>query len=277
MVSTQQGAKITVYWLDKSRGQRIIWLLEELNLEYDIKVYKRNEAGRAAGPELKEIHPLGRSPTIGITPAGSEKEIIITESETVVEYVCEHFGKQLIPARYPEGKEGVLGAETEEWMRYKVCESPNGIQSNPLTRHQFLMDYAEGSLFTILIVALISRKIKDSQVPFFIKPIVKGVAGNIDSSYVDPELKNHFDFLEDYVSKSSGEFLAGSTLSGADIMMHFCLEGACQRVPLSETSYPKLYTYMRKMQERDAYKKAADRVTEASGEKYVPYSDLKRS
>ncbi|KAH9872293.1 hypothetical protein IAQ61_005128 [Plenodomus lingam] len=258
MASNQQGAKITVYWLDKSRGQRIVWLLEELNLEYDIKVYKRNEAGRA-GPELKKVHPLGKSPTIGITPAGSDKEIIIAESETIVEYISEHFGKQLIPNRYPEGKEGEVGAETDEWMRYK-----------------FLMDYAEGSLFTILIVALISGKIKGAPVPFFIKPIVKGVAGNIDSSFVDPELKNHFDFLEDYLSKSSGEFFAGSTLSGADIMMHFGLEGACQRVPLSETSYPKLYAYMRRLQQRDAYKRAADRVTEASGEKYVPYSDLKK-
>ena len=82
-------------------------------------MFKR-DANARAGPELKEIHPLGKSPTIGITPAGSEKEIIITESETIVEYLCEHFGKHLIPQRYPEGKEGVLGAETDDWMRYKV-------------------------------------------------------------------------------------------------------------------------------------------------------------
>lgn len=69
---------------------------------------------------MKQVHPLGRSPTIGITPAGSEKETVIAESETIVEYLCEHFGPHLIPKRYPEGKEGQLCAETEEWMRYKV-------------------------------------------------------------------------------------------------------------------------------------------------------------
>jgi glutathione S-transferase len=106
--------------LNKSRGQRIVWLLEELNLEYDIEVYKRDENKRA-GPELKAIHALGKSPTIGIRPAGAEKDIIVTESETIVEYICEHFGKHMIPQRYPEGKEGILGAETEDWMRYKVC------------------------------------------------------------------------------------------------------------------------------------------------------------
>ena len=106
--------------LNKSRGQRIIWLLEELNLTYDVAVYKR-DANKRAGPELKAIHPLGKSPTVSIRPEGADKDIVITESETIVEYICEHFGKQLIPKRYPEGKEGVLGAETEEWMRYKVC------------------------------------------------------------------------------------------------------------------------------------------------------------
>jgi glutathione S-transferase len=99
----------------------VIWLLEELNLEYEIKVFKRNAEFRA-GADLKAVHPLGRSPTIGITPAGSEKEIIIAESATIVEYICEHFGrdKHMIPQRYPEDEEGVLGAETEDWMRYRV-------------------------------------------------------------------------------------------------------------------------------------------------------------
>ena len=96
-----------------------MWLLEELNLEYNIKVYKRG-ANRRAGPELKAVHPLGKSPVVTIRPANSEKDIVIAESETIMEYICDHFGKQLVPARYPEGQEGVLGAETEEWMRYKV-------------------------------------------------------------------------------------------------------------------------------------------------------------
>jgi glutathione S-transferase len=97
----------------------------------------------------------------------------------------------------------------------------------------------------------------------------------VDSSYLDPELKKHCDFLEDFISKSSGEFFAGDKISGADIMMHFALEGATQRVPLNETTYPKLYEYMRRMQKRDAYQRAAKRVSEASGVEYVPFSDLK--
>lgn len=99
-----------------------MWLLEELNLEYEIKVYKRGSDFRA-GDDLKKIHPLGRSPVISILPAGAEKEIVVAESATIVEYVCEHFGRHMIPQRYPEGKEGVLGAETDDFMRYRVREA----------------------------------------------------------------------------------------------------------------------------------------------------------
>ncbi|CAN9117706.1 unnamed protein product [Alternaria sp. RS040] len=258
-MSNQQGAKITVHWLNKSRGQRVVWLLEELGLEYDIAVYKRDENKRA-GPDLKAVHPLGKSPAITIRPANSDKDIVIVESATIMEYICDHFGKQLMPARYPEGQEGVLGAETEEWMRYK-----------------FLMDYTEGSLFTILILALVTGSIKNAPVPFFLKPITNGVASKVDSGFVDPELKTHFDFLEDYLIKSpsKGEFFCSDKLTAADIMIHFGLEGATQRLPLSETNYPKLYEYMRRLQKRDAYKSAAKRVEEASGEKFVPFSDAK--
>lgn len=110
---------LTTHRLEKSRGQRAVWLLEELGLEYELKVFKRDENFRA-GADLGAVHPLKRSPVVGITPAGSEKEIILAESATIVDYVSEHFGKQLIPQRYPEGKEGVLGAETEEFMRHRV-------------------------------------------------------------------------------------------------------------------------------------------------------------
>jgi glutathione S-transferase len=96
-----------------------------------------------------------------------------------------------------------------------------------------------------------------------LKFITSGIADKIDS------------FLEDYFAKSGGEFFCGDRLTGADIMIHFCLEGATQQVPLSETSFPKLYKYMRGMQQRDAYKRAAERVSKESGEDFVAFSDLK--
>lgn len=105
--------------LNKSRGQRIIWLLEELKVDYEIKVYKRDKHFRAPG-ELKDVHPLGKSPTITIETPGQEKPLVLAESGPIVEYLCDYFGPQFIPRRYPEGKDGVIGAETEQWLRHRV-------------------------------------------------------------------------------------------------------------------------------------------------------------
>jgi glutathione S-transferase len=84
-------------------------------------------------------------------------------------------------------------------------------------------------------------------------------------------------YLEELLlsSPTKGEFFCGSTLSGADIMMCFALEAATGRVPLNETNYPTLYAYTRRMQAREAYKRAGEKVTQASGEDYIPYSDIK--
>jgi glutathione S-transferase len=103
------------------------------------------------------------------------------------------------------------------------------------------------------------------------------IAGQVDSKFINPELEKNLTFLENYLisSPNNGEFFCGTNLSGADIMMIFALEGATQRAPLSDTSYPKLYQWVRRMQAREAYKRAGDRVAEASGEPYIPFSDLK--
>lgn len=102
------------------------------------------------------------------------------------------------------------------------------------------------------------------------------IASNVNTSFVDKELKNHMDFLEGYLSKApgTGEFFCGSSLSGADIQMIFALEGAMRRVPLNETNYPKLHAWVRRMQGREAYKRAGVKVSEASGVEYVPFSDI---
>ncbi|KAF2469859.1 glutathione transferase [Lindgomyces ingoldianus] len=256
--TNQQDAKITVYWLEKSRAQRIIWLLEELKVDYELKVFRRGK-DFLAPPELKEVHTLGKSPVVGIQAAGAEKPVILAESGTIVEYLTEHFGSWMIPKRYPDGKEGVIGAETEEWLRYR-----------------YLMHYVEGSLMTILLLALVTQNIRNAPVPFFLKPITRGIANKIDGSFVNPELKNHMTFLEEYLATcpNNGEFWCGSTLTGADFMMTFALEGANVRAEM-ETKYPKLYNYFRMIQARDAYKRAGEKVSEASGDKYIPFSDLK--
>ena len=139
-VSTTRSStpKITLYWLNNSRAHRIAWLLEELELPYEMRVYSR-KPNMFAPAELKEIHPLGKSPVLTVSaPNSSEKPIVIAESGAIVEYLLDHFGSKLVPQRYPEGAEGKPGTETEEWVRYR-----------------YYMHYCEGSLMPLMLTSLI--------------------------------------------------------------------------------------------------------------------------
>ena len=139
MANTQgQNVKVTLHWLDQSRSQRVVWLLQECKgLDWDVKLYKRG-SNMLAPPTLKEVHPLGKSPVISIESPATTKPLVLAESGAIFEYLCDHCAPHLVPKRYQEGKEGQIGGETESWLRYR-----------------FYMHYVEGSLMTLLIVALI--------------------------------------------------------------------------------------------------------------------------
>lgn len=136
---TQPSKKsLTQRRLEQSRSQRILWLLEELNIPYELKTFKRGP-DMLAPQELKDVHPLGKSPVIGIENANTTKPLILAESGFITEYLCDHFnGERLVPKRYKEGKEGEVGAETDEWIRYR-----------------YYMHYAEGSLMPFLLLSLV--------------------------------------------------------------------------------------------------------------------------
>lgn len=97
-----------------------------------------------APASLKQIHPLGKSPVLGVQAPGQASPTIIAESGAIFEYLTDHWGAHLVPKRWQEGKEGKVGGETEAWMRYRQ-----------------LMHYAEGSLMPPMIVGLIV----DSELP----------------------------------------------------------------------------------------------------------------
>lgn len=124
--------------LEKSRSQRILWLLEELNIQYDLKTFKRG-SDMLAPKDLKEVHPLGKSPVIGVESSNTDKPLILAESGFIAEYLCDHFnGDHLVPKRYKDGKEGQVGGETDEWLRFR-----------------YYMHYAEGSLMPLLVMQLL--------------------------------------------------------------------------------------------------------------------------
>lgn len=127
---------LTVHRLEKSRSQRILWLFEELKIDYELKTFKR--VNMLAPAELKEVHPLGKSPVVTIEAEGMSKPLVLAESGLIVEYFVDHFGTWLAPKRYVEGNEGQAGAERDEWIRYR-----------------YFMHYTEGSITPLLVIALL--------------------------------------------------------------------------------------------------------------------------
>jgi len=127
-----------------------------------------------------------------------------------------------------------------------------------------------------LIVSIITSGIRKAPVPFFLAFLTRKVADMVDGAFTTPEIKLNLDYLESIMAESAEAdgFFCGTELTGADFMMIFPLEGAIQGKALTETKYPKLYAYVRRMQNRDAYKRAGDRISEASGVKFVPFSEV---
>ncbi len=220
MIMGKEISMIIVHHLENSRSQRILWLLEELALPYEIKTYKRDKKTLLAPPELKAIHPLGKSPVI------TDDGRVIAESAVIIEYLVAKYGKG---ALRPSGEDDLLS-------------------------YQYWLHYAEGSFMTPLLVALVFQKVQDSPMPFFIKPVVKKIAGSVRKSWIYPELELHLDFLESEISKTG--WFAGNAFSAADIMLSYPLEAVHESGGLRR---PNLEAFLKKVKERPAYKKAIER------------------
>jgi len=250
--SPSELPKIKLYWLDQSRSQRILWLLEELKLPYELEIFHRDPKTKLAPPELKKVHALGKSPVITITPPGSTEYVTIAESAFIIEYLLDHFsnGSTLLPKRYRAGQEGKAGGETEEWLRFK-----------------YFLHYAEGSLMTYMLISMVALNIKKAPVPFFIRPITSRIAGGIETGFLAPNFKTHFSFLESQLATSpqNGQYLCGPHLTGADIILSFPLINARGVTGLTKEAYPKLWAYVDRLEAEPGYKTAVEKIIEIDG------------
>ena len=215
---------LTVHHLNNSRSQRILWLLEELALPYEIVRYQRDAKTMLAPPELRRVHPLGKSPVVT-----SDDGLTLAESGAIIETVVERYGQgQLAPV-----------AGTPEALRYR-----------------YWLHYAEGSAMPPLLLKLVFDKIENTPMPFFVKPIAKAISGKAKSGFITPQIATHLDFLEAELGKSL--WFAGDTFTGADIQMSFPVEAAQSRGGLN-ASRPKLMAYLERIHARPAYQRALER------------------
>jgi len=212
---------IVVHHLNNSRSQRILWMLEELGLDYEIKAYKR-EPSMTAPASLRAVHPLGKSPVIG------DGDKTLAESGAILEYLSQTYG----------GGRFTPAAGTPEWLRYT-----------------YFMHYAEGSLMPLLFMKLVFGRLP-TRVPIFMRPVARAIASGADKTLLGPQISNHFAFLEGELSQR--DWFAGNEFTAADIQMSFPIEAAAARAGLGERM-PKLQAYLERIRARPAYKRALER------------------
>lgn len=211
---------IVLHHLENSRSQRILWLLEELGVNYEVKRYQRDAKTGLAPPELLAVHPLGKSPVI------TDGDLTVAESGAIVEYLTGKYDKgRLLPA-----------AGTPERMAYT-----------------YWLHYAEGTFMPFMVLSLIMGRIETAPMPFFIKPVAKGIVSKIRGGYLDQNIKRNLDFMEAALAKST--WFAGNELTAADIQMSFALEAAEVRTNLKK-DYPKLAGFLTRIRARPAYQAA---------------------
>lgn len=219
---------VIVHHLNDSRSQRVLWLLEELELTYEIVRYRRDPKTMLAPPTLRAVHPLGKSPVV------SDGELVLAESGAILEYLVERYGAgRLVPA-----------AGTAERLRYR-----------------YWLHYAEGSAMPPLLLKLVFDRMERAPAPFFVKPILRGIAQKVKRAFVEPQIELHLSYLEGELGKSS--WFAGEELTVADIQMSFPVEAAYARAGQLE-GRPHLLAFLQRIHARPAYRRALERGGEYS-------------
>jgi glutathione S-transferase len=212
---------ITVHHLENSRSQRVLWLLEELGLQYRVKRYARDPETKLAPAALQKVHPLGKSPVI------TDGELVIAESGAIIEYLVGRYGSGsgLVP---PEG-------------------SPERLS------YSYWLHYAEGSAMPPLLLSLVFRKMPEAPMPFLVRPVVRAIAGKVQQDFVQPRLALHLDFMDQALA--TGPWFCGKAFTAADIQMSFPIEAAGASGLLG-TARPRLADFLQRIAARPAYQRA---------------------
>ena len=218
---------ITVHHLETSRSQRILWLLEELGTSYEIKRYARDPKSRLAPAELKAIHPLGKSPVI------TDGKLVIAESGAIIEYLSETYSDK--------------SANTD----LNFLQPEKGSEAS--RQNRFWMHYAEGSLMNWLVMKLVFSSIPTQPMPFFVKPIARGICNAVMAKLIDPNINTAMPFIDNHLGKN--QWFCGDQMSMADFQMSFAIEALLMRAS-TQTRYVNIEAFKERINARPAYQRA---------------------
>ncbi|MBR9826190.1 MAG: glutathione S-transferase [Alphaproteobacteria bacterium] len=213
---------LVLHHLNNSRSQRLLWLLEEINADYELRKYLRDPETMRAPDSLRAVHPLGKSPLL------SDGDEVIAESAAIIEYIIDTQAPHLRPE-----------AGTPAYRDYV-----------------YWMHFAEGTLMTPLLIKLMGDRIAQARVPFFVKPVVKGVSNQLEETYSGPENEKNLAFVDAHLD--GREWFCGDALTGADFQMSFPLEAASARIP-GFSRFKNIASYLDRIHARPAYQRGLEK------------------
>ncbi|GJE62387.1 glutathione S-transferase [Methylobacterium trifolii] len=210
---------ITVHHLENSRSQRVLWLLEELGLPYEVTRYARDPKTMLAPQALRAVHPLGKSPVV------SDGDAVVAESGAIVTYLTDRCGGALVPA-----------PGTPEHRRFT-----------------YWLHYAEGSAMPPLLLKLVFSRLAPGS-PALVRPLVRAISNKVLGTFVDPDLRRHAAHWEAELAERP--WFCGQVFSAADIQMSFPLEAFAAR---GTGAGPRITDWLARIHARPAYRRALER------------------
>jgi glutathione S-transferase len=215
-----------LHHLNNSRSQRIVWMLEAVGADYEIKVYKRDPKTNLAPPELKEIHPLGRAPVV--THNGK----VIAESGAICDYIARQF---------PDS--GMLPDTS--------ADSFNDVQ--------FWSHYSEGSFMPSLVTSMVLEKARAKASPFFVRYIADKIIDGVMDAYFGKNIQGNLVFVESHLANN--KWFVGAAPTLADIQMSFGLEGLFDSGKLKP--FKHMTAYVQQLRNLDSHRMAMSKMRDA--------------
>lgn len=217
---------ITLHHLESSQSFRIVWLLEELEMEYDLMIYKR-QLDKQAPPEYKKLSPLGTSPTI------TDGDVVLCESNAIIDYILDQ-------------------ATSKNTLR------PTPKSANR-TDYLFWFHAAQGTLQPNLAMDSLMRIIP-TRVPWPISIIAGMISKKTLDLRIQPRLEEYLTLADEKLSER--DYLAGSELTAADITSIYPMDAAFHRYPSFPEKFPHCQAWLERVAQRPAYQQAMKKVGE---------------
>lgn len=220
-----------LHHLKNSRSFRILWILEELGVDYQLTSYERTNS-YLAPKSLQQVHPSGKSPILevsGLDSKDADKKTSLIESGFIIDYLMAKYDTEF--KLHPK-----VDADSQSWRDY-----------------DFWMHYAEASAMPALVMRLVFSKIVERS-PKLIRPVAKGMRNQVEAIMISKDIAKSLDLVEAKLSKD--QWFAGSEFTAADVQMGFFIEAANAGKSLDPVRYINTLNWLKRCKGRKAYQAA---------------------